>query len=355
MLGPVSGAGIPSPGIGRKVAATGAPSTASPPGSSPRCARRSVSSPPATRSRWSVNTARSRRRSGRRRDRSSPVRARASLLGCRRASTQERGTCRVAGTGGQRGCEKTVRTRERVRRTTGTLDAGCQGMDACPEGSGRTSCPETPSVWQPVRMIQVPTAASGSISRASRAGRCRSLAAFVRSSSLRAVAPRRRSCRSHRCVSRSDRRRSRAARSDGRGPARGRGDRDGAVAFGDVRSGRQAIELGDVDLHLAYTGEAWLDQLGSSGPSGGSGDGLAAVARDDASRGIAWLTPRFGEGGWRNPRRTRPSRSSSRVRRRSMRTCGRSRSLRCGCRSVLDLSICVDTSSVGDRMGSRRC
>jgi osmoprotectant transport system substrate-binding protein len=68
------------------------------------------------------------------------------------------------------------------------------------------------------------------------------------------------------------------------------------VAFGDVRSGRQAIELGDVDLHLAYTGEAWLDQLGRADPPADPAAGLAAVARDDASRGIAWLTPRFGEG-----------------------------------------------------------
>jgi osmoprotectant transport system substrate-binding protein len=62
------------------------------------------------------------------------------------------------------------------------------------------------------------------------------------------------------------------------------------VAFGDARSARQAIELGDVDVHLAYSGEVWLD-LGRANPPGDVAVSLETVGAADLERGIVWLLP----------------------------------------------------------------
>jgi len=60
------------------------------------------------------------------------------------------------------------------------------------------------------------------------------------------------------------------------------------VAFGDERSARQAIELGDVDVHLAYSGEVWLDS-GRANPPGDVSVSLDSVGAADLERGIVWL------------------------------------------------------------------
>jgi glycine betaine/choline ABC-type transport system substrate-binding protein len=62
------------------------------------------------------------------------------------------------------------------------------------------------------------------------------------------------------------------------------------VPFGDERSARQAIELGDVDVHLAYSGEVWLD-LGRANPPGDVSVSLESVGAADLERGIVWLLP----------------------------------------------------------------
>ncbi len=60
------------------------------------------------------------------------------------------------------------------------------------------------------------------------------------------------------------------------------------VTFGDERSARQAIELGDVDVHLAYSGEIWLDS-GRANPPGDVSVSLESVGAADLERGIVWL------------------------------------------------------------------
>jgi osmoprotectant transport system substrate-binding protein len=62
------------------------------------------------------------------------------------------------------------------------------------------------------------------------------------------------------------------------------------VSFRDERSGRQAIELGDADVHLAYSGEVWLD-LGRANPPGDVSISLEAVSVADLDQGIVWLLP----------------------------------------------------------------
>jgi len=62
------------------------------------------------------------------------------------------------------------------------------------------------------------------------------------------------------------------------------------VSFGDERSARQAIELGDVDVHIAYSGEVWLD-LGRANPPSDATVSLEAVSVADRERGIVWLLP----------------------------------------------------------------
>jgi osmoprotectant transport system substrate-binding protein len=66
------------------------------------------------------------------------------------------------------------------------------------------------------------------------------------------------------------------------------------VAFADGRSTRQAIELGDVDLAIAYTGEEWLSSLGRANPPADPALGLEALAEADRARGLTWLLPVIG-------------------------------------------------------------
>jgi osmoprotectant transport system substrate-binding protein len=62
------------------------------------------------------------------------------------------------------------------------------------------------------------------------------------------------------------------------------------LSFRDERSGRQAIELGDAEVHLAYSGEVWLD-LGRANPPGDVSVSLEGVSVADLDRGIVWLLP----------------------------------------------------------------
>jgi osmoprotectant transport system substrate-binding protein len=62
------------------------------------------------------------------------------------------------------------------------------------------------------------------------------------------------------------------------------------VLFGDERSARQAIELGDVEVHIAYSGEVWLD-LGRANPPSDASISLESVSMADRERGIVWLLP----------------------------------------------------------------
>jgi osmoprotectant transport system substrate-binding protein len=69
------------------------------------------------------------------------------------------------------------------------------------------------------------------------------------------------------------------------------------VAFADGRSARQAIELGDVDLAIAYTGEEWLGSLGRANPPADPMVGLEELAEADRARGLTWLLPAVVPGG----------------------------------------------------------
>jgi len=66
------------------------------------------------------------------------------------------------------------------------------------------------------------------------------------------------------------------------------------VAFADGRSTRQAIELGDVDLVIAYSGEEWLGSLGRPNPPADPLTGLEVLAEADRTRGLTWLLPAAG-------------------------------------------------------------
>lgn len=63
------------------------------------------------------------------------------------------------------------------------------------------------------------------------------------------------------------------------------------VALADAGDARRALELGDVDVLPAYTGEAWLDVLGRADPPSDPATSLARVAESDESRGLVWLRP----------------------------------------------------------------
>jgi osmoprotectant transport system substrate-binding protein len=68
------------------------------------------------------------------------------------------------------------------------------------------------------------------------------------------------------------------------------------VAFSSARDARQALELGEVELRPAYTGETWLETLGRADPPGDPRESYAAVRRHDEAEGLVWLRPRFGDG-----------------------------------------------------------
>lgn len=63
--------------------------------------------------------------------------------------------------------------------------------------------------------------------------------------------------------------------------------------FQDSDDVRQALELGDVDVRPAYTGEAWLEVLGRADPPGDPQTSYLRVRDHDQGRGITWLRPDF--------------------------------------------------------------
>lgn len=68
------------------------------------------------------------------------------------------------------------------------------------------------------------------------------------------------------------------------------------VTFRDPRDTRQALVAGSIDLRPAYTGEAWLEDLGRPDPPGDPRESFAAVRVHDDERGLVWFRPRFGTG-----------------------------------------------------------
>jgi glycine betaine/choline ABC-type transport system substrate-binding protein len=68
------------------------------------------------------------------------------------------------------------------------------------------------------------------------------------------------------------------------------------IPFADDRSARQALELGDADIGLAYTGQAWLELLGRADPPADPAAALRELRTADAERGLVWFEPVVGEG-----------------------------------------------------------
>lgn len=68
------------------------------------------------------------------------------------------------------------------------------------------------------------------------------------------------------------------------------------VNFSDARDTRQALQLGAVDISIAYTGEAWLETLGQADPPGDPAESFRAVRNHDRDHDIIWLRPRLLDG-----------------------------------------------------------
>ena len=69
------------------------------------------------------------------------------------------------------------------------------------------------------------------------------------------------------------------------------------VELADASDARRALELGDVDVVPAYTGEAWLEVLNRADPPSDQATSLARVAEADEAIGLVWLRPPIaGEG-----------------------------------------------------------
>lgn len=68
------------------------------------------------------------------------------------------------------------------------------------------------------------------------------------------------------------------------------------AVFADGRSARQAIELGDAELAVAYSGEEWLMRLGRADPPADPLAAFVALVDADRSRGLTWFVPASGSG-----------------------------------------------------------
>lgn len=68
------------------------------------------------------------------------------------------------------------------------------------------------------------------------------------------------------------------------------------VVLADGRSARQAIELGDAELAVAYSGEEWLTRLGRADPPADPMEAFGLLVEADRARGLTWLVPASGVG-----------------------------------------------------------
>lgn len=68
------------------------------------------------------------------------------------------------------------------------------------------------------------------------------------------------------------------------------------VELADAADGRQALELGAVEVRIGYTGETWLEVLGRPDPPSEPRASVAAVSDHDREEDIVWLPPRYGQG-----------------------------------------------------------
>jgi len=69
-----------------------------------------------------------------------------------------------------------------------------------------------------------------------------------------------------------------------------------AIVFSDARDTRQALELRDVELRIAYTGETWLQTLGRADPPGDPRESFEEVRAHDVEEGLVWFRPPFEDG-----------------------------------------------------------
>jgi len=67
------------------------------------------------------------------------------------------------------------------------------------------------------------------------------------------------------------------------------------VVLADADAARRALELGDVAVLPAYTGEAWLEVLGRADPPSDPATSLARVREFDERDGLRWLSPPIGD------------------------------------------------------------
>jgi osmoprotectant transport system substrate-binding protein len=68
------------------------------------------------------------------------------------------------------------------------------------------------------------------------------------------------------------------------------------VVFADGRSARQAVEFGDVELAVVYSGEEWLARLGRADPPADPLAAFDALVEADRALGLTWLVPPAGVG-----------------------------------------------------------
>lgn len=65
------------------------------------------------------------------------------------------------------------------------------------------------------------------------------------------------------------------------------------VERADAEAARRALELGDVDVGIGYTGEAWLQVLGRADPPSDPRTSFARVREFDEREGLLWQRPTF--------------------------------------------------------------
>lgn len=65
------------------------------------------------------------------------------------------------------------------------------------------------------------------------------------------------------------------------------------VERADAEAARRALELGDVDVGVGYTGEAWLQVLGRPDPPSDPRTSFARVREFDEREGLLWQRPAF--------------------------------------------------------------